>query len=290
MNDSHWLSNVHQPLEGYSALQGDEKTALSFRGRLGHQLGIDLAQHGARSAAELGGWAARDVLSARVYTAEQYKQGLLDQACEGDAPPAAAGSVAQACAVLRAWGNTGEVGDRGALLWETFWRELEKTPGNALFKVAFSADAPLRTPAAPQPAGQGAAKALAAAAAALTAQGVALDEAAGERRIVRSGGKRWPIYGGCGDVGYFATACPDVGDLALGPNVIANSYLQIVWFGKRGVEARTLLAHGQDERAVRDGPGSAPVARYARKDWLSFPFREEDIARDPLLTRTVLRP
>ncbi|USX12186.1 penicillin acylase family protein [Oxalobacteraceae bacterium OTU3CAMAD1] len=289
MNDSHWLSNVHQPLEGYSALQGDERTALSFRGRLGHELALDLARRGAGSAAELGTWAARDVLSARVYTAEQYKQPLLDQACGGDATSAAA-DVARACAVLRVWGNTGEVGDRGALLWETFWRELEKGAGKDLFTVAFSADAPLRTPAAPRPADGVAAKALAAAAMSLTARGVALDEAADTRRAVRSGGKRWPIYGGCGDVGYFATVCPDVGELGLGPNVVANSYLQIVRFGQRGVEARTLLAHGQDERAVRGGPGSGPVARYARKDWLAFPFREDDILRDPHLSTSVLRP
>jgi len=32
------------------------------------------------------------------------------------------------------------------------------------------------------------------------------------------------------------------------------------------------------------------VLRYARKDWLRFPFREEEIARDPLLVRETLRP
>ena len=41
---------------------------------------------------------------------------------------------------------------------------------------------------------------------------------------------------------------------------------------------------------MRGGPGSGPVARYARKDWLAFPFREDDILRDPHLSTSVLRP
>ena len=49
-----------------------------------------------------------------------------------------------------------------------------------------------------------------------------------------------------------------------------------------------LLAHGQDELALSSGYGTAPVARYARKDWLHFPFREEEIEKDPELRRIVL--
>ncbi|MFV0278929.1 MAG: hypothetical protein ACK5HY_17360 [Parahaliea sp.] len=34
-----------------------------------------------------------------------------------------------------------------------------------------------------------------------------------------------------------------------------NSYLQVESFGDDGVAAYTLLAHGQDERALNGGPG-----------------------------------
>ncbi|UKI07940.1 MULTISPECIES: hypothetical protein [Variovorax] len=63
-----------------------------------------------------------------------------------------------------------------------------------------------------------------------------------------------------------------------------------MYFDRRGVQARTLLAHGERETAVTGGSGLGPVARYARKDWLRFPFREEDIARDPQLRRVTVRP
>jgi acyl-homoserine-lactone acylase len=85
-------------------------------------------------------------------------------------------------------------------------------------------------------------------------------------------------------------ACDPSGRERIGPDALANSYLQVVRFGPRGVEAHTLLAHGQDEDAVDNGRDAAPVARYARKAWLHFPFREDQIARDPGLRRTLLAP
>ncbi|MFT3803154.1 MAG: penicillin acylase family protein [Burkholderiaceae bacterium] len=290
MNDSHWLANIYQPLEGFPELLGEEKSALRIRGRLGHQIAIALLEEGARSSAALSRSVMRDALASRVYSAEQFKQTLLDQAC-----PRASGrgaddaEEARACDILRAWGNTGEVDDRGALLWDAFWQELQKVAQDKLYKIPFSTQAPLTTPSAPALDERGAAKALAAAIASLSANGIALDAAPGSQRVVFSGGRRWPVYGGCGDIGYFTTACPEEGGYRMGPNVISNSYLQVVRFGDDGVDAHTLLAHGEDERAVSGGPGSAPVARYSRKDWLPFPFREADIRRDPQLTRTVLQ-
>ncbi|ALU89451.1 amidase [Herbaspirillum rubrisubalbicans M1] len=283
MNDSHWLSNPDAPLEGYASVLGEERAALSARGRLGHQIGATLATSGAASAAQLALAVQREVLRARAYTAEQFKSILLAQAC---APPAA--QLEQACRVLRAWGNTAEVGDRGALLWDVFWEELEKLPTDQLYAVAFDAAAPLTTPAAPTPGRAAAKAALAAAVERLQTRSVALDARPGRYRTVYSGGRHWPIYGGCGEAGYFTSGCAEKDQDALSPNAVTNSYLQVVWFGRQGVQARTLLAHGEDEQAVTGGRGSAPVVRYTRKQWLDFPFREADIARDPQLSRTVL--
>ena len=109
---------------------------------------------------------------------------------------------------------------------------------------------------------------------------------------MRSGGRRLPIYGGCASDEYFVVACGEDDGEVLGPDSLANSYLQVVHFGRQGVEAHTLLAHGQDERALMPAgtvATMAPVVRYARKDWLRFPFREADIARDAGLTRQVLQ-
>ncbi|WP_349617062.1 penicillin acylase family protein [Azotobacter salinestris] len=310
MNDSYWLSNVHRPLEGFPAVLGGERQPLSLRGRLGHRIARELSEGGAQSTQALSRRLMQAVLTPRAYSAELFKDELLAQACaqpvvelDGDDLQAADPGrsvkvglaarkveVAQACEVLRQWSGKADADARGALLWEAFWTRLDKTPDDALYRVAFSSAAPLDTPRAPGPDDGRVARALAAAVLSLTARGRALDAPLSSERFVESGGDRLPLYGGCHSVGYFTVACNQEDGDRLGPDSLANSYLQVVRFAPDGVEAHTLLAHGQDETAVDNGQGTAPVARYARKDWLRFPFREQDIARDPGLERTLLQP
>lgn len=308
MNDSYWLSNVRQPLEGFPALLGGERRPLELRGRLGHRMALDLLQGAPASADALSRRLMREVLTPRAYSAELFKDEALAQACARpevqrnvDAATASGGAmkagtaarkvdVRKACEVLRRWSNKADTGDRGALLWETFWARLESTPANELYGVPFSSDAPLDTPRTLLAGDGRAAQALAAAVLEFETKGWPLDGTLGSQRFVESGKRRLPVFGGCHEAGYFVMACGADGGGPLGPDTLANSYLQVVRFGPSGPEAHTLLAHGLDESAVSGGRGAAPVARYARKDWLRFPFREEEIARDPQLRRVVLLP
>lgn len=299
MNDSYWLTNPAQPLTGYPAVLGGERNPLTLRGREGHRIAAELASAGASSAGALARRLMRRSLQARSYSADQFKQILLAHVCQGDQmdvastiadPSASAMEVRQACQVLRDWSNRAEARDRGALLWDAFWARLQKIPPSDFYAIAFSPAAPLQTPREPNASDPRVLHALIEAARDLAAKGWALDTPLGHQRFVRSEGRRLPLFGGCDAAGYFAIACNTGGEYAMGKSSLGNSYLQVVYFGPRGVEAHTLLAHGQRETAVENGPGAAPVLRYVRKDWLRFPFREEDIARDPALTRLLLRP
>lgn len=284
MNDSYWLGNPQQPLEGFPAVLGGERQALSLRGRQGHRLAERLMRSAGGSSLRLSQALMRESLAARSHSAELFKDDLLDAACGAPA-------LATACQVLRSWPGTAQAQDRGALLWDAFWEQLEKTvPPQQLWRVPFSAAAPLDTPRDPDGSDPRVAQALEAAQRSLADRGVALDAPVGQQRLVRSGGREVPLYGACQGGGYFAVACNYDGSWRMGPDSIGNTYLQVVRFGRHGVEAHTLLAHGQDEAAVDNGPGEAPVLRYARQDWLAFPFREEEIARDPGLTRLLLQP
>jgi acyl-homoserine-lactone acylase len=284
MNDSYWLTNVHQPLEGFPSVLGGEREALGLRSRLGHRIALDLLRSSQPSAEALTQRLMQEVLTPRAYSAELYKDGLLGNACA-----TASVEVASACRILKQWPNTANADDRGALLWEAFWVQLSKIPAKEFYSTAFLPDKPLETPGAPKIDDSKVVQALAAAVASLEAKGVPLDAPLRSRRFVESAGRRWPIFGGCHPAGYFTVACSGDSNERMGLNSTANSYLQVVRFGPHGAEAYTLLAHGQDESAIANGRGTAPVARYSRKDWLHFPFREEQIARDPQLKRITLR-
>ncbi|UXY15510.1 penicillin acylase family protein [Chitiniphilus purpureus] len=297
MNDSYWLAQPRQPLEGYPALLGGERRSLTLRGRLGHRIANELGASGAASAAELSRRVRTAVLTPRAYSAEQFKDTLLAQACQqrtvtlpatADAP-AAPVDISRACAILQRWSGKADAQDRGVLLWEAFWTVVDQTPDDVLYQVPFSVDAPLDTPSAPRPGPERAAQALAQAVVSLTRQGIALDAPLDSQRFVQSEGRQLPLFGGCHLVGYFTVVCNSDRTNRMGPDALGNSYLQVVHFGPKGVEPYTLLAHGQHEAAVSDGTGAAPVARYTRKDWLRFPFSEEDIARSPG-TRTLTLP
>jgi acyl-homoserine-lactone acylase len=310
MNDSYWLSNVQQPLEGYPAVLGGERRPLSLRSRLGHQIALHAQSDSAQA---LSRRLMQQVLAARVHSAELFKHELLAGACAhpevevgqdvlGDsgkdaeqAPKAAPESkrkvnVVAACRILRRWSNSGNAGDRGALLWDAMWAQLSQIPEAELYRVPFASAAPLETPRAPNADDPRIAQALAAAVVSISRMGWALDAPVGSQRYVLGRGEKLPLYGGCHAAGYFTVACNDDGSYPMGPSSCANSYLQVVHFTARGVEAHTLLAHGQQETALQEGEGRAPVVRYARKQWLRFPFTEQEIARDPKLVRFMLRP
>ena len=307
MNDSYWLTQPAQPLEGYPVVLGGEREPQSLRTGLGHAMARELSSAGPLSSKALGDRLMRAALQPRVRSAELHKEALIGPACrqapagqlsaaqmpEGKMPagqvPATPAELAQACAVLRRWRNTGDAADRGALLWEAFWARVKQIPPQELFERPFSPDAALDTPALAKGQDPRVAQALADTVADFRRAGRALDRPLGDQRYVRSAGERMALHGGCHDAGYFSVAC-EAGDGPLGPDSHANSYLQVVRFGADGVEAHTLLAHGQRETAVDNGPGAAPVRRYARKAWLRFPFTERDIARDPGHRLTVLRP
>ncbi|MWL86908.1 penicillin acylase family protein [Cupriavidus sp. SW-Y-13] len=284
MNDSYWLTNPAQPLEGFPLSMGGERQALSLRSREGYRIAADIGGQSPHSSRDVARALMDRALAPRALSADLFKQALLARACV-DA------SLVQPCEVLRRWPNTADSAQRGALLWNAFWRRLAKPPMQGFYQVPFSPADPLHTPRDPVAAtsGQQAADALKAAVRDLAAQGLAPDAVLGAAQFVRSAGKDVPIFGGCQEMGYFAVQCNADDSLRMGPQSQGNSYLQVVRFARDGVTAHTLLAHGQRDTAIDSGAGDAPVNRYARKDWLVFPFRDADIRRDPQLRRTVLQ-
>lgn len=306
MNDSYWSSNPQHPLEGYPSIMGEERSSLSLRTRLGHLIAKSQLSQQEKSPDKLSKRLRKAVLDPRVYSAELFKKSLLADVCkknhivlEVDSltnitfAPARRVYLSETCEILKKWSNTGNASDRGALIWDEFWTRIELIPEIELYRIPFSADSPLKTPNALKVDDPRVAQAFSAAIMAVSTSGRALNTPRGRYLYAQSGSRRIPLYGGCGDIGYFTVACNDDKGYPMGPNSFGNSYMQIIHFGREGVEAYTLLAHGLNESVFEQGKVGKKdngLYRYAKKSWLRFPFREKDIMNFPALIHTLLYP
>jgi acyl-homoserine-lactone acylase len=306
MNDSYWSSNPQQPLEGFPSSMGEERSPLSLRTRLGHHIAQSQLNRREKSPDKLSKRLRTAVLDSRVYSAELFKNPVLAHVCkknhlilEVDSLtditflPARQVDVSKACGILKKWPNTGNASDRGALIWDAFWTRIAQIPENELYRIPFSADSPIETPNALKVDDPRVEQAFSAAIMAISTSGRALNTPRGRYLYARSGARRIPLYGGCGDIGYFTIACDDDNGYQMGSNSVGNSYVQIIHFGREGVEAYTLLAHGLNESVFEQekaGKKDNGLYRYAKKSWLRFPFREKDILNFPMLNHTVLYP
>jgi len=195
-----------------------------------------------------------------------------------------------ACEALRRWDGTGRTRSRGPHLWDELWRDVGAPWAAELHAVPFDAGDPLHTPRGLRPDRRWA-DALARAAKRVREAGYALDAERGETLFVHRNGLRIPLYGGCGGAGYFSVMCSDQdiaeGGYSFDGDPHGNSYVQVVDFPDDGVQAHTLLAHGQSDDPASPHHGDL-VRRYAAHRWLRLPFREIEILRDPTLKVHVL--
>ena len=307
MNDSYWLTNPQQPLEGFPKTLGGERQLLSLRGRYGHHLAYSLVHSGAHSSLQLSQTLQREVLSSRAYSADQFKTVLLKSACRYRVVtipkkfPSNMQAVSltnkrhinkvnvqEACRILRRWPNTASIDNHGSILWDAFWKNVMDIPD--IYSVPFSERSPLDTPKAPDiKKSKKIAHALAVAVTEVLTHGK-LDAPLSTRQYARGGNSKIHIYGGYGFAGYFTVACSK-NNYLMDKNAEGNSYLQVVRFNKEGVIAHTLLSHGQADSALKDeGESMSALQRYARKDWLTFPFSEGAIARDVVVSEVLQLP
>lgn len=260
MNDSHWLSNPGTPLEGYAAVIGQERYPQTLRTRMGHTQALELIAQTTPTSENI----RELVLSSRVYSAEQGKDALLAAACPAspimvDGTPV---DVSDACDILAAWDNTGNLDARGALLWSRFWNSVRSR--SDLFTTPFSHLDPVNTPNGLNT-GPQTLTAFAQAVRNLSNAGQ-LDAAVRDYQhypAKPSLDEPIPLFGGSGNEGYFT--------------VLNNTYMHVVDFPEgQPVRAYTFLTHSQSS-----DPASEHYADYTRaysdKQWHAFPFTDEAI-------------
>lgn len=281
-NDSYWLSNPDEPLEGYLPTIGPEKTARTLRTRAGLVFLDERLQQGDKLKAD-------DIqtllLSHRHFGAELLLDDVL-AICENDS------EIAMSCDVLRDWDRTANIDSRGMQVWTEFWEVARHIDG--IYAIPFDPNDPVNTPRGIATGNQAVRDAvhdgLAAAQQRLQDASIELDVPWGDVQFAERNGARIPVPGGPGRHGMFSYINTDFTEgKGYTPIVHGNSYIQVVTWNDDGTpDARGILTYSQSPEA--DSPHYYDQTElYARGEWLRFPFTEKEILADPNLKTLTLQ-
>lgn len=304
-NDSYWLTNPTAPLPAVAKIVGFTDYEQSLRSRMCHQQVTDRR-------AGTDGFAGTNVtvdivkqmvLGGRVYSAEKFRQQVLDGLCTEASLPLASDvylgtsfnppvdvDITAACAAIRDWDGRNNPDSVGSLGWDEFWFRVDRLaadPSLRPFAVAFDPAQPLETPANLDTTKAYVRDAFAAGVRAVQQAG--FDFAVPRKDIsyrLAADGSKIPVLGGYQRSGNFTigqvrSPLLKAGD-AWGPVNYGNSYMQVVGFLPDGnVDANTFVTYSQSV-----DPASPHFddysRRYAGKDWLRAAFTEAEIAAQVL--------
>jgi acyl-homoserine-lactone acylase len=267
-NDSYWLANPAQPLEGFDRVIGTERSPLSLRTRNGLVSVQGQIAGGKVSRADL----QRLALSNRSHAAA-LAAGATVRMCDEM-------KLGAACDVLRNWDRAFDTGSRGALLFGRFWQNLGS---GEVWRTPFDPADPVRTPRDLNTASPAVRKALTDAVRDLGKAGVPLDAPLRDHQYVERNGVRIPI-GGTGGQGVLNVIEAEWTDGEGYTEVeFGSTYLQAVSFdGDPCPDAQTLLTYAQS--ADPTSPHFADqTGLFSRKQWVPARFCEQDIAASPAL-------
>jgi acyl-homoserine-lactone acylase len=273
-NDSYWLPNPQQRLEGFARIIGSERSERSLRTRMVYRYVLDGP---ARFSPER---LAAVQHENRVLGAELAREGGdLQTVCTA----AGGGS---ACDVLSRWDGHSDVTSVGAHVFREFWL---RTPA-ARWEVPFDPGQPVSTPRDLKEADSGVVTAMREALAYLRQKGVPFDAPLGDLQVAGDpGAPRIAVGGGTGAEGNAnvvesqrATHNLD----ALYPVTYGSSHVQRIAFTDGGVDAATVLTYGNSTDPTR--ASSADQTRlFGREEWVDFPFTAAEVADGAVRTYTV---
>lgn len=277
-NDSYWLPNPDQRLEGYAGIIGCESCERSLRTRMVYRYVMDRL-------AGTDGLAKGRRVSHRTLKLFEHENRVFgaEVARENDdlQKVCAAAGGGEACEVLAAWDGRSDVDSVGTHLFQEFWKRAQDVPG--LWQVPFDAADPVGTPRDLDETNPLVVQAMSDALAFLDEQQVAPDAPWGSLQVAGDdGAPPIPIGGGegfAGNANAIASRWPARNREYLYPVTYGSSHVQAVAFTDRGVAAHTILTYGQSTN--RRSPYSKDQTRlFGRERWVDFAFTPAQIRRD----------
>ncbi|MET3961998.1 acyl-homoserine-lactone acylase [Marmoricola sp. OAE513] len=282
-NDSYWLPNPDEKLEGFARIIGCEQCVRTMRTRMVDHYVIDALKVGKISPTQLRGFEHEN----RVMAAEVFGTDNLVKVC-------LAANGGDACPVLAAWDKTSNKESRGYAIFEQFVTRLPKNGllSSGPWSVGFSRANPVDTPNTPKTADPKVIRAMAQAIAYLRTNNIPVDATWGEVQVAGDrGAPAIPLGGGNGDQAGNANALASRGVLAntgyLKPITYGSSHIQAISFlPGGGVDAKTILTYGQSDNP--NSPWSSDQTQmFSDQQWVSFAFTPAQIAADKISSVTV---
>jgi acyl-homoserine-lactone acylase len=291
-NNSYWLSNPNQPLEGFPTIMGPvgyEGQQQFLRTRIGHLMVEERKQatDGLSETPLFDMETLKGLMYAnRVYGAEVVLDDVLAFCNEQGAV-----DDPQACEVLAAWDRKVDLDSRGAQVFVEFWRTIRNRLGNdfqnvvdsdEFWLVDFDPEDPLNTPSGIDLSVEAnrtlLSEALFEASFNLEANGVPLDARWGDVQYLERNNENVPIHGGPGPMGVYGAISVDLSEGGYVNPRSGNSYIQAVtWDESECPIADVILVPSQSTNP--ESPHFADQTKlYSDKQWVRFPFCEEDIS------------
>ena len=287
-NDSYWLPNPKQRLEGYARIIGCEKCERTLRTRMVYHYVLDRLA-GTDGLAKNKLVSHRTLMATehqnRVYGAELARQDNdLQDVCQ-------AANGGKACDVLATWDGRSNVDSVGTQIFQEFWKRAQDVTG--LWQVPFDPSDPVGTPRDLNENNPLVIQAMKDALAYLDSKGVAYDARWGSLQVAGDdGAPPIPIGGGegfAGNANAVSSRNPGANLDKLYPVSYGSSHIQAVTFTDRGVDASTILTYGQSLN--RRSPWSWDQTRmFSQKRWVTFAFTPTQIRRALLSSYRVSGP
>ena len=292
-NDSFWLSNPKQPLEGFPDIIGTERTVRSLRTRLGLRIVADrLAGKDGQPGNRFSLQGLQDAaFNNRNYSGELFRDELVAY-CKAN-PTINGVDVREACPVLERWDLHDDLDSKGAVLWRRFaTRVLAKPapagPSPSIYDVEFDPKDPVNTPRGLNTNNPLVGQALADAVSDLRSSKIALDSPLRGLQYEKRGEEAIPVHGGPGPNGVFnVITAPFVPGQGF-PNVVhGSSFVMAAQFTDGCPESRSILTYSLSSDPT--SPFFADQNRlFAKKQWVDMRFCESEILADPALQITRL--
>jgi acyl-homoserine-lactone acylase len=284
-NDSYWLTNPAQPLEGYDQIIGNERTARALRTRVGIRIaqqrldGSD-GRPGRKFTLSDMTWA---VFNNRQYAGELWRDELVAMCKSNPMMPSSNGpvNVSEACPVLENWNLRDDLDSKGAILARRFISRARAVQGGP-YRNGFNVNDPVNTPNGLNTDSPAVRQALGDAVADLRGANIPLDAPLRGFQYEKRGELAIPIHGGPGSDGVFnainVSWTPNGGY----PNVPhGSSFVQVVHFPpqrKQCAQHRTILTYSQSTNP--ESPYFGDQTRlFSKKRWVNSPFCAAQVKR-----------